>query len=189
MDDPTLRLEQRLQQLPTIHSTRSAASVLREARSRRTQRGRGVAVAAVVALAAAALLALLSPPGEQRARGGAGIAPPVSLAAAAEGPLGVRPLATGERLQRDESVVFRITTGGRGLLTLARSDGTPIWPTDGGPWRVEAGQHFLGDATPLAWTPDAGPHGTHSLIATLCPEGAPAPQRCTSSAFTVRWDP
>ena len=142
MDDPTPALRRRLQELPTISSPRSADEVLREARRRRTRRLAGPA-AAIVTLAAAVLLVLRSEAPGLRPRGAA-LAPSVALSAAAEGPLGIRPLASGDALGADEAVVFRITTGGHGVLTLSRADGAPIWPLDGRPWIVGAGQHFLG---------------------------------------------
>lgn len=159
-----------LERLPTAHNPRSAEDVLRIARGRKVRRR--VAAGAV----GVALLALAVPRESTRPRGIGG-APLVGIEAAAEGPGGVRPLADGGEIGPDERVVFRVTAGGPGALTVEEQGGERIWPPSGA-WAVQAGAHWLGDP-PMAWTPDHP--GRATVVAELCDDAG----ACERASFTV----
>jgi hypothetical protein len=122
------------------------------------------------------LLALAAPRETTRPRGVGG-APLVGIEAVAEGPAGLRPLADGGELRAGERVVFRVTAGGPGALTVAEQGGARIWPPSGA-WAVEGGVHWLGDP-PMAWTPDHP--GRATVVAELCGAGG----ACERASFTV----
>ncbi|MEM6930748.1 MAG: hypothetical protein AAF602_27690 [Myxococcota bacterium] len=136
------------------------------ARRRRTRRlATGLAAAAGLVLVALSTRAAPDPTVRER---GATADPWVHLQAAAEGPDGVRPLGAAATLDPDEAVVFRVETNRRGDLQLVDDEGAPIWPPAGRSWSVEAGEHYIGDDTPLSWTPDTDPTRERRVTATFC---------------------
>lgn len=109
----------------------------------------------------------------------------VQLAAAAEGPTGLRPLQDGARVGPDEWVVFRTNTDTTGTLTL--TERTPagtqrIYPTAGHAWTVEAGAHLPGGDAPISWRPDQG-GGARTYTVELCP----ARGDCVQDQLTLHW--
>ena len=181
-----LDLEHRLSRLPTATNPTGAKAIVAEVHRRRRRR-RLVATATIAA--ALGLVWIGIRPGSAdtvRPRGNGAVAPAVGVQAVAEGPAGPRPITSGATLAPGEAVVFRIATSGPGILTLATSEGEPIWPTTG-QWRVDGGEHFVGSDRPLAWTPDVVRPGPHGVVATLCPEVDPGP--CASASFAVQWSP
>jgi hypothetical protein len=106
----------------------------------------------------------------------------------AEGPLGVRALADGDRVAADERVVFFAATRARGELSLVEEAGgatTRVWPAAGGRWAVDVGRHAPGGDAPASWRPDR-PVDAATYRARLCagPEEAPP---CVDAALRLRW--
>ncbi|MBX2796850.1 MAG: hypothetical protein KTR31_04250 [Myxococcales bacterium] len=185
----TDELPARLSQLPTTPPVTTASAVLTLARQRRRRRRIGLATAGTLA-AGALVVALIgggSDTAQLRARGvPVATATTVRVHGVAEGRRGVRPVTDGTLLAADEALVVRITTGGPGALQVT-ADGGLLWPASGQTWSVRAGEHFLGDAEPLAWTPDGDRSGAHTVVATLCPHAA-STAGCVEHALTVRWE-
>lgn len=172
-----LGLSDRLQQLPVQRpplrpATRSRAPV--------------VALGGTLLAAAAALLVAVLPTGERdRAVSGSSLGA-IQLSAAAEGPLGLRPLASGAAVGHDEWVVFQVQTEGGGALTLtehAERSRSRVYPRSG-EWSVQAGAHLPGDGSPVAWRPDDGA-GLRRYVAELCVDGPEA--GCVSDTLELRW--
>ena len=139
------------------------------------------AVGAGVLLAASALI-WVALPGEALVRDrGVGAGPVgVRLAAVAEGPDGVRPLASGARVGADEKVGFWVDASGTGALTLVEDDGRAVYPGSGQTWRASKGEQVLGGAAPLAYRPDES--GPHSYTVELCEGG-----RCAKDRLVLEW--
>lgn len=169
MSDQPLALDA----LPSAANPRTPDHILAIAGRRRRRR---LAGATVAASAVAALLVALPDGATTRTRGLGG-APLVGISAVAEGPRGLRPLASGDALRPGEQVVFRLAASADGDLTFTEAGGAPIWPPAGA-WSVRVGTHFLGDP-PLAWTPDHP--GPTTLVARLCPLGG----TCGTAEFVV----
>ena len=133
-----------------------------------------------LALAAAVALWVGLPTGEGvRDRGGPASLS-VELTAVAEGPAGVRPVHSGDRVGADEQVVFWIRASGEGTLALTE-DGSRVYPAGGEVWTARAGEQVLGGAEPMAYRADVA--GPHRYAVELCD---PA-NRCVRHELDLEW--
>ncbi|MEN0063481.1 MAG: hypothetical protein AAGA48_15120 [Myxococcota bacterium] len=177
-------LEQQLRNLNAPFSNRHSATEVLAIGRRRKRRRRAWVAASGVIMAGLVVVALGPPVSTERERGGVE-APQVVLRAVAEGPQGLRPLASSSRLGSDEAVVFQIETTEPGTLSLGVDGGAHIWPPVGQTWHVDAGEHYVGTDVPLSWTPDADPTAPKKVVATLCAEDAPT--SCATASLVVSW--
>ena len=138
-----------------------------------------LAIGSLTAMAAVGLLTLSLSANDDalRARGQLTM-PAVAIEAVLDG--ANRRLSSGDKVPAGGKVVFRISGGAEGFLTMTEN-GQPMVPTQS----VSAGAAWLG-GKPQAWAPDDLTHRTKTYQASWCPEERPD-QRCSTTEMTLSW--
>jgi len=159
---------------------------------RRRRRVAWLAAAAVAAVSATAVVGMLAtrepddPLGEGRWRGGTADPPVLELGCVVEG---AEPREGTVAVQGSEQVVFTVLTDRPGYLCLDEEvDGAwgQVFPPAGDEWWAEAGRHWPGGDSPMAFVTGEGP-GRRAYRVRLDPENGDCSSPLTTDVLEVDW--